>query len=931
LLHLAHNDVKELLALLQTALELPVEQRERWLATLGPARSHLRPTVAALLEKEAKHETQEFLSALSEHTQGESREASKNSSPYPGAVVGPYRLIEPVGEGGMSSVWLAERDDATLKRRVALKLPHWWALSKLTERSAQERDILASLEHPNIARLYDAGTTPDGRPYLALEYIEGKPIDGYCKEHEMSLRERVEMLAQIARAVAYAHSRLIVHRDLKPSNIMIDASGQAHLLDFGIAKLIADGGIANQALTQMGTVLLTPAYASPEQILGMSVTTESDVYSLGLVAYEVLTGYRPYTFKSIATTGQEILAVEIHRPSDIAEREARALAGDLDTIILKTLKKDASERYGTAAAFADDLERWLRGDPVLAQPDSVGYRLRKFAGRHRLVVGAAAVVVLALATGLIVATWQLRVAQQERRHAEEVKEFVASIFRSADPYFTGNTKMSAIDLLTFAKDRIDREMASQPQNAAELLLIVGEAQSNLGEREAARATLEKALANAANTLPADSLEVAAGYVQLAGIDAQESNYDRAEQNIARALPVLRKHATEREGAKALSTALLWRGYIAGDRREKDQALANMAESYAILRAALGDDDSETILSQRQLAQEYLLFGDVEQGLANARAAYDNAIRHFGTGGRDYLLVETEDMYGRALVDSGELEKGIEHLRKVIAATERMLGGESSSTVAKLTWLARAQLKLGDVKGAVATLEQSEQTSKNDPLDQARIRTSLGAAYTAARRNEDAARVLEPALKTLRELDTTGATWIGNCLSSYGSALAFLGRNEDAERILKEATGGASVGPALADAWNAHGFVALNRKDFESARTYFAKARDLSSAGPPSRVVVAAFYGLGLTDLATNQLDAAAENLSKAEATQRATIRQPAPMLIDILSAHGQVALAQGKREDAAQLFATVNEFWRQFAPESSYAREASAWRERVQR
>ena len=294
----APGDLKEVLALLQTGLELPKNQREAWLAALDASKTRLKPTIAALLQKHAEHETDDFvkdLARLSAATVPGS-EATIAPPPVVGGVVGPYRLLSPVGEGGMSSVWLAERTDGVLRRKIALKLPHWWALSKLTERANQEREILASLEHPNIARLYDAGITDDGRPYLALEYIEGKAIDVYCREHRLDVRARVTLITQIARTVAYAHSRLIVHRDLKPSNILVDAQGQVHLLDFGIAKLIEEGSAANKALTQVGARVLTPEYASPEQITGSPITTESDVYSLGVVAYELLAGKRPYTF-----------------------------------------------------------------------------------------------------------------------------------------------------------------------------------------------------------------------------------------------------------------------------------------------------------------------------------------------------------------------------------------------------------------------------------------------------------------------------------------------------------------------------------------------------------------------------------------------------------------------------------------------------------
>src|SRR5690606_15236160 len=323
-----------------------------------------------------------------------------------------------------------------------------------------------------------------GRPYLALEYIEGKPIDEFCERHALDVPARVRLLTKVARAVAYAHSRLIVHRDLKPSNILVDEQGEVHLLDFGIAKLLEEGSDSNKALTQVGARVLTLEYAAPEQIAGETITTETDVYALGVIAYELLCGARPYTFKNAASADWQILTSTIRAPSTAAPSpRSRALRGDLDTIVLKALKREPSERYASAAALADDLDRYLRGDPVLAQPDSAAYRLRKLAAKHRVVVGAAAAVVIALATGLIVASGQLRIARAEKQRAEEVKTFVASIFRSADPFFSGGAEMRAIDLLALAKDRVDRELATQPRSAAELLLIVGESQGNLGQIE----------------------------------------------------------------------------------------------------------------------------------------------------------------------------------------------------------------------------------------------------------------------------------------------------------------------------------------------------------------------------------------------------------------------------------------------------------------
>lgn len=926
------GEIKEILTLLQTALELSQEQRADWLATLDTSKSHLKPTVAKFLQQQAHQDTDDFVAAIAHSTNPAEADIALAPAPFVGALVGPYRLLSPLGEGGMSSVWLAERDDGVLKRKVALKLPHWWALSNLTERAVQERDILASLEHPNIARLYDAGITSDGRPYLALEHIEGKPIDVYCNEHAASLPVKVRLIAQIARAVAYAHSRLIVHRDLKPSNILIDADGQVHLLDFGIAKLIEDSGAANQAMTQVGTRLLTPEYASPEQILGEPVTTASDVYSLGVVAYELLACRPPYASRSGAGAESEIVTGQIRAPSSVvADRfNARALRGDLDTILLKALKKEPSERYTTAAAFADDLERYLRGDPVLARPDSAGYRLRKFAARNRFAVAASIAVVAALAIGLAVASWQLQVARAEKRHAEEVKEFVASIFRSADPFFTGNRQMTATQLLTLAKDRIDREMASQPENAAELLLIVGEAQSNLEQNDDAHATLTAALARAQGVLPDDSLHLARGRSQLALVEFQRgTNYDDVDRQLERAMTVLRAHIHEREAARELVSALITRGFMAGERGDKERALSSMREAVVIATASLGDDDSETILATRQLAQEYLMFGEVASGLQSARLAYERAHANFGSGGRDNLLVETEDVYGRALADAGELEKGILHLKNAVNGAERIFGPQAISVASKLSWLARAQLKLGDLSGAIASLERS-MSAATDDLTRARVSMSLGLALSTARQMDRALEIIERSHADLQRLDETGGPWIVNAASTYGNALALARRSSAAEKILKRNLDASVQGQTLADTHNGLGIVALNRGDLAAARMHFEQSLQILSTLPASRVHVTASWGLGLAQLEGDTIDRAAATLEQAEQMIDGIIERPTPMLMDIVVARGRAALARGDSTSALNFFTRADGYWREYLPNSRWAQEAREWRRKAE-
>jgi serine/threonine-protein kinase len=927
----APGDLKEVLALLQTGLELPVDQREAWLAALDASKTRLKPTVAALLQKQAEHETDDFLKDLTRFTAGSAPGDAAAIAPPPvvGGVVGPYRLLSPVGEGGMSSVWLAERTDGVLRRKIALKLPHWWALSKLTERATQEREILASLEHPNIGRLYDAGITDDGRPYLALEYIEGKAIDAYCREHKLDVRTRVALISQIARAVAYAHSRLIVHRDLKPSNILVDAQGQVHLLDFGIAKLIEEGSAANKALTQVGARVLTPEYASPEQITGSPITTESDVYSLGVVAYELLAGKRPYTFKSSLTADWDVLSSDVRAPSMVTDERtiARNLRGDLDTIVLKALKKEPSERYATAAAFADDLDRYLRGDPVVARPDSAGYRLRKFAVKHRIAVGAAVAVVLALAAGLAVASWQLRVARAEKRRAEEVKEFVASIFRSADPYFTGEQQMKASQLLTLAKERIDREMASQPQSSVELLAIVGEAQANLEEYDDARATLQAALDLAARKLPDGNIHTSQARALLATIHANEREYDLAKRELDAVIPELRDYG--RPAVRALVNALQTRGFMAGDEGDGDRAIADMREAVDIAEESLGENDSETILAKRQLAQEYLMAGRPADAVEESREAFGLAQQNFGTGGRNALLVETEDVYGRALADSGQLTAGIEHLQNSIKRTEALLGPNNGSVASKLSWLARAQLKLGDLGGAIDSMTRSVAAATNE-LDRARAQASLGVTLVAARRVDTAVSILRPAVDDLKRLDTGEGSWLPNAVATYGTALVLAGQNAEARRVLQESlSSGKAAGPALADTHNALGLSALSSNDAAGALDQFQKA--LETAGPPeppTRIRAAAVLGAGLAQLELGKLKEAEQTLQEADAAYRKIYQLPTPALADVQVARGRVAMLEGRADDASKLFSEADEFWRKYDAKSRWAREASHWRER---
>jgi WD40 repeat protein/serine/threonine protein kinase len=411
-----------LLALLDESLDLGPAEQETWLARLESTEPELAPLLRKLLTAQDRMAAQGFLETLSPLS-----EPSPAAEPeLIGKQLGPYRIVSLLGHGGMGSVWLAERADGLFNRQVALKLIRSSLTGRvMAERFSREREILASLSHPNIARLFDAGFAADGQPYLALEYIPGIPLKTYCDEHRLTVNARLELFRQVLAAVQYAHARLVIHRDLKPSNILVTEDGQVHLLDFGIAKLLPEGAAQETELTRLGGLAMTPDYAAPEQVTGAPVTIAADIYSLGVMLYELCSGERPYHLPRDTRGALEEAILNSEpvpfsrgnmSPSAAANRGttprklAKALGGDLETIVAKSLKKLPAERYPTAIAFSDDLGRFLRGDVVTAQRDSLGYRTVKYVRRNRLGLGIAALLVLALA----ITSYEARIAAKQR-------------------------------------------------------------------------------------------------------------------------------------------------------------------------------------------------------------------------------------------------------------------------------------------------------------------------------------------------------------------------------------------------------------------------------------------------------------------------------------------------------------------------------------
>jgi serine/threonine-protein kinase len=527
-------ELVELSRLLDEALDIAPGDLERWLAALPPDQQRLRPQLQALLARH-RADTHDFLADGPRLA----HDVPDPFEPRAGEHVGPYVLIRELGQGGMGTVWLASRTDGTLKRTIALKLPRMVWGARLAQRMERERDIVARLEHPNIARLYDAGVDARGRPFLALEFIDGQPIDEWCDAQALSTRDRLALVLQVAHAVSYAHGCLVVHRDLKPSNILVSRDGMAHLLDFGIAKLIetVDGPDGEPTMTQAR--LLTPRYASPEQVEGRPITVASDVYSLGILLYELLAHQHPFDGQlgSSAQLRDAILGAEPVPPSRrVADRSlGRELHGELDAIVGKALKRRIPERYATAAALADDIARYLRGDVVLARPDSRWYRLRKAAIRHRVGLSATAVATTAVVLGLAMTLMQAQRTTQELQRAQLAAQFAAEILRPPVVGVDQASRPSSTDFIDRGAKLIRTRFAGQPALQAQLYGVVSQTYADMGAGALAidYALLQiKALGEAGNS---------------------ESDNARATLLLARALDIDDRDA-EAEAAKAARMA-----------------------------------------------------------------------------------------------------------------------------------------------------------------------------------------------------------------------------------------------------------------------------------------------------------------------------------------------------------------------------------------
>ena len=749
--------------LLDEALDLPEAERAGWLARLGPEHAPLVPRLRAMLAR-ATTDDDGFLAALPPlSAMGDGGDGLRMGAGDAGELVGQYRLVRELASGGQGSVWLAERADGRLTRPVAVKLPIGLAFRPhLAERMAREGQILASLTHPHIARLYDAGVTADGAPFLAMEYVDGAAIDQHCAAQGLDVAARVRLFVPVVRAVAFAHARLVIHRDLKPSNILVTADGDARLLDFGIAKLLDEARPEASTLTTEGGRAMTLRYASPEQVAQQPLGVATDVYSLGVVLYELLTGVAPYrpARDTVAALEEAVLSAEPRRPSDAADApaERRALRGDLDTILLKALKKDPAARYVTAGELADDLTRYLDGRPVVAQPDRRGYRIRKFVGRHRLEVAAAATALAAVLAGAGIAVWQAQVAraeqqraESEQRRAEDVKQFIASIFEDADPYAGGGANVKAVDLLAQARGRLDAIPRTQAATRVELLAILGGSLLRLQDIDGAESAITQAVDEGRASLGDEHPLTLTARLSNVHVLRYRGDVAGMRREIDALVPTLEGRGDA--GARDLIVALEQRAHMeldAGNYAASEQATA---DALRRADAVLGPRDQKTVSLAMMLAQTYQ-FGTPRpvQALEAAERAMQLVSSLYPDEPTYPMVVDMRHIYARALGGAGQFARGIEELERAIRDASVTVGPDGQKVAFMRSNLARIQRKAGRIADALENHAQSRAVlGRQFALDSWSYLggvVSEGQSHLAARHAEAARRDLALAVEGL---------------------------------------------------------------------------------------------------------------------------------------------------------------------------------------
>jgi serine/threonine-protein kinase len=760
--------LETLLAIFGDAIELPAEERAAFVATACASHPDLADELEAMfaaLEPGAELELERELVK-------EAPDALRT-----GAAIGPFRIIRALGRGGMGEVYLAERTDSDFEHLVAIKVLRAGLYGEETvRRFERERSILARLRHAAVVPLIDGGVADDGRPYLVMQYVEGEPICVFADSHRLPLQARLELFVRVARAVEYAHSRLVIHRDLKPSNILVTPEGDPRLLDFGVAKLLEEED-SGADLTRQGRVPLTPERAAPEQLRGEPPATATDVWALGVLLYELLTGNLPYR----ATTPTdplrllaEITTRDLDRPSRAIAADAqaaaraaarstspaglrRALRGDLDTIVAKALQPELERRYAGPGALADDVEAYLAGRPISARPDTLGYRLRRLAARHRAAT-AATVLAAASLIGLVVVTTlgqhEARRAEAAAREAAERAEveraaaaatltFLVDLFRAADPRRNPGLDLTARELLERGVERL-AELDDQPAVQAQLFTSLGDVYWSLGESTPAEDLLRRGLLLRSSGPAADPKEHVALLSRLGGLLREQSRFEEAEARFREALAILEREG--RLGTPEEVTILNNFGIVLVRTNQLDEADATYRRAIELMERHMAEEPEAhqgwssnianlwvnlaTVANSRgrfQEAEEATLraLEKLEQQLPENHpnfAVMLNNLGHFAAAqgelavaiarGRRAVAINQVALpqdhpaaashrlnLGRFLVRAGRIDEAEPELHAALEVFEAKLGSGSYDATRPLGWLGIAALVRGDADTA----------------------------------------------------------------------------------------------------------------------------------------------------------------------------------------------------------------------------------------
>ena len=809
-------------SLLQQGLALPQAQREIWLTRIADEQADLMPLIRALLTR-ATAESDAFMARPVDSLWTEA--IGDTGGVRSGERVGPYRLVRELGSGGMGTVWLAERADGALRRQVALKLPRYGWAPGVAERLRQERDALAALEHRHIARLYDAGMTAEGRPYLAMEFVDGSPIDHFAAMHNLPVRARLELFQQVTQAVDFAHRRLIVHRDLKPSNILVTHGGDVRLLDFGAAKLLHDNNHAESALTREAGRAMSPDYASPEQIRGEPITVASDVYSLGVILFELLTGARPYHLERQSTAALEAAIVDAEAPlpsSTVAHdrKLSRELRGDLDNIITKALKKSTLERYGTVRELADDLRRWLAHEPVSARGDSVAYRLWKFARRNRVAVAATSLVICTLAVATTVTSMEMFEARRQRdearsqaKRAEAQERFANMVMEQTGP---GGRELTREEVLDRSVELLEEQYSNDPRFIARELIPISGRYMDLGNTAKELAALERAEAIARQLHdPVLLLSVQCNTVET---ELAQGSLERATGRMSEARTLLAHTASA----------------PVADRIDCVHAEATLADARGD-RATAVERINQAIALQEQLDRTDMTYRAL---LSHAQVLYLHA--------------------GRPQDAWAIIEKTLAVLQTTDARNNEARSGALHNQAMALLQMGEVSAALGREREAFALVSREDSEQAAHPV----MANVIGRLLTRMNRPEEAAVWGERALSSARDGGNLGAQVFA--LGTLAETEERLGRHERAAGLARDAANliEPEGDPRLrATVAYAHAFVALGRSQLHEAQA--AAAVLLETIGYPDSAKVHAFPAADLQLLLAARVALAGGNAADA--------------------------------------------------------------------